>query len=87
MLVICSKKQTMMQKISYIESKYFTVSGYNKFMSNMINNKITDNQLVKKFDITGFIDNTNIDKKIGTITAKGELKAEQGKTVKLQAFD
>ena len=56
-------------------------------MNNMINNKITENQLVKKFDITGFIDSTNIDKKIATIAAKGELKTEQGKIVKLQAFD
>ena len=39
----------MMQKISYIESKYFTVSGYNKFMNNIINNKTKEMQLVKEF--------------------------------------
>ena len=35
----------------------------------------------------GFIGNTNIDKKIVTTAAKAELKAEQFKIVKLQAFD
>ena len=39
----------MIQKISYIESKYFTVSGYNKFMNNIINNKTKEMQLVKEF--------------------------------------
>ena len=46
---LLKKKQIMMQKISYIESKYFTVSGYNKFMNNIINNKTKEMQLVKEF--------------------------------------
>ena len=46
-----------------------------------------EKELVTKSDISGFIDNPDLDKKIGTLATKAELKAEQDKILKLQAFD
>ena len=39
-----------------------------------------------KSDIAGFIDYSDLGKKIPTLTTKSELKAEQGKIVKLEVF-
>ena len=39
--------------------------------------------LVDKSDISWFIDNSHLDKKIATLTAKAELIAERDKTVKV----
>ena len=39
--------------------------------------------LVKKSDISGFIDNSNLDKKIATLATKAELKSEQDKIIEL----
>ena len=44
-------------------------------------------ELVDKSDIFSFIDNSDLDKKIATLATKEELKSEQRKTTKLQAFD
>ena len=85
MLVIKSKKTDYDAKISDIEAKYFTTSDYNKFTNKILDKKIKE--LVEKSDILGFIDNCDLDKKIGTLAAKAELKTEQNKIVKLQAFD
>lgn len=41
---------------------------------------------MKKVVDTGFIGNSNLDKKIAKLTTKPELKAEKDKTVKIQAF-
>ena len=43
--------------------------------------------MVDKSDIFSFIDNSDLDKKIATSATKAELKSEQRKTTKLQAFD
>ena len=43
--------------------------------------------LVDKSDIFSLIDNSDLDKKIATSAKKAELKSEQRKTTKLQAFD
>ena len=43
--------------------------------------------LVDKSDIFSLIDNSDLDKKIATSATKAELKSEQRKTTKLQAFD
>ena len=40
-----------------------------------------------KSDISGFIDNSYVDKKIATLAAKAELKSGQDKILKLTAFD
>ena len=74
-------------KIPDIESKYFTTSKYNKFMNEIIGNKMKEKELVKKSDISGFINNSDLDNKIATLATKAELKAEQDKIVKVQVFD
>ena len=53
----------------------------------MLNTNIKEKELLNKSDISGFIDNSNLDKKIAALTTKAELKAEKDKIVKLQAFD
>ena len=55
-------------------------------MGEILNAKIKQKRLVNKFDIYRFIDNSDLDKKIETLITKGELKAEQDKIAKLQAF-
>ena len=72
---------------SDIETKYSTIFDYNKFTSEILNTKIKEKQLVNKFVISGFIGNSDLDKKIEKLTKKLELKAEQDKVVKLQAID
>ena len=52
----------------------------------MLNAKIKEMGLVDKSDISWFIDNSHLDKKIATLTAKAELIAERDKTVKVQSF-
>ena len=56
-------------------------------MAEILNTNIKEKELLNKSDISGFIDNTNLDKKIAALTTKAELKAEKDKIVKLQAFD
>ena len=56
-------------------------------MGELLNTNIKEKELVNKSDISGFIDNSNLDKKIAALTTKEELKAEKDKIVELQAFD
>ena len=56
-------------------------------MGETLNTNIKEKELVNKSDISGFIDNSNLDKKIAALTTKAELKAEKDKIVELQAFD
>ena len=49
--------------------------------------KIKEKDLVDKSDISGFIDNSDLDKKIVKLATKAELKSEQAKIVKFKAFD
>ena len=43
--------------------------------------------MVDKSIIAGFINNTDLDKKVVTLATKAELNTEQGKMTKFQAFD
>ena len=43
--------------------------------------------MVDKSAIAGFINNADLDKKVAALATKAELKAEQDKIIKLQAFD
>ena len=70
----------MMQKY------YFTSFDYNKFTNNILDAKIKKN-LVNETNTSGFINNSDLDKKIATINEKAELKVEPDKIVKLQSFD
>ena len=44
-------------------------------------------QVVTESDISGFINNSDLEKKITTQATKAELKSEQDKIKKLQPFD
>ena len=43
-------------------------------------------ELANKFDIAGFIDNSDFNKKVAKLATKAELKAEQDKITKLEKF-
>ena len=81
------KKTDYIQKISDIENKYITTADYNKFTKDIVANQIKSKKFVNEFDISGFINNAQLDRKVATLAIKAELKAEQDKITKLQAFD
>ena len=76
----------MMQKIR-AESKYFTTADYNKFTNQTLDAKIKQNNQLINLLFAGFTNNANLNKKIATLAIKAELKEEQDKITKLQAFD
>ena len=80
------KKQIMMQKYQTLK-KIFATSGYNKFTRDILEAMIKWKTLVDKSSIAEFINNAKINKKVGTLATKGELRAEQDKLSKLQASD
>ena len=43
--------------------------------------------MVNEFDTFGFTNNLDLGKKIATLTTKAELKVDQDKIAKLEAFD
>ena len=43
--------------------KYFTASNYNKFTNNILDGKMKNKNIIKKPDISGFIDNSDLGKK------------------------
>ena len=73
--------------LSDIDSKYITTAGDNKFTKNFVDNNIKSKNLVNKSAISGFINNTDLDKKKATLVTKAYIIAEQGKIIKLQAFN
>ena len=81
------KKTNYDLKILDIESKYFTTADYNKFTSQTLDAKIKQKKVIDKSNIADFINNADLHKKKSNISDKTELKAEQDKIMKLQAFD
>ena len=81
------RKSDYDEEILDIKSKYFTATDYNKFTNEKLDLKIKQKQLADKFGIAGFINNSDLNKKVATLATKAELKAEQEKIIKLQAFD
>ena len=59
------------------------MADQNKFISQTLDAKIKQNQLVDKSAIAGFINNAGLNKKVATLATKAELKAEQDKIIKL----
>ena len=80
------KKAVYHAEILDIKSKYFTAAGYSKFTNEKLDLKIKQKGLVTKSDIAGFINDGDY-KKVATLATKSELKANQDKIIKLQAFD
>ena len=75
--------------MSDIERRYSTISDNNKFTSELLDAKIKKT-LLNKSDISGFIMNSDLDKKkkkIATLATKAELKSEEDKIEKLQTYD
>ena len=62
--MIQSLKQIYDAKISVIETKYLSISGNNKYTDEMINVKIKGKQFVDKYNILGYIDQSNLDKEM-----------------------
>ena len=51
---------------------YFTTSDYNKFMSEIIDTKIKE--LVNRSNISRFINDSDLNKKMGNISNKSKIK-------------
>ena len=49
------------EKIKYIEKKYFTTSDCNKFTNDVLDAKIKNKKILNEFGISGFISNTDLD--------------------------
>ena len=73
------KKTDYDAKVLGTESKYITTADYNKYTKNIFANNIKSKGLVDKSDVAGFINNTDLDRKVATLARKAELKAEQDK--------
>ena len=81
------KKTDYHAEIWEIEAKYITTVDWNKFTKNIVDNSIKSKNLVDKSAISGFTKNADLDKKkVATSATNAELKAKQGKIIKLQAF-
>ena len=77
-------------KILEIEEKYFTTADYNKFTSDILDAKMKKKkkkELENTLHISNVIINSFLNTKLAPLATKAELKAEQEKIVKLQAFD
>ena len=82
------KKTDYNSKVSDIEDKYFTASDYNKFTKEILDTKLLKkSRLVDKYDICNLVKISDLNTKLARLATKAELKAEQDKIVKLQAFD
>ena len=81
------KKTDYNAKILDIEYRYFTTADYNKFTSQTLDAKIKQEELFDKSAIAGFTNNADLNKKVETLARKAELKAEQNKITKWQAFN
>ena len=93
MPLLIQLKKDLLQKRDYngkqsdIEAKQFNTSNYNKFTGEILNKKIKQKGIADRSNISGFIDNSNLEKKIATVVTNTELKVKQDRIEKLQAFD
>ena len=69
----------MMQKYQTLEINLFTKS--------IVCNSIKSKSLVDESAISKFINNSDLDRKLATLATKAELKDEQDKIIKFQAFN
>ena len=74
-------KMKLISKLLEIKGKYFSISDYNKFFSDIIR-VIRQNEIVKKADISNLVKDLNT--KLAVLATKAELKAEKEKIVKLK---
>ena len=69
----------MMQKYQTLEINLFTKS--------IVYNSIKSKSLVDESAISEFINNSDLDRKLATLATKAELKDEQDKIIRFQAFN
>ena len=81
MLQTQSKEKTDYDtKILDIESKHIITADYNKFTKDIVGNSIKSKSLTDKSDISGFINSSELDKKIvATLATKADLKQNKTK--------
>ena len=65
----------------------FTASYYKKFANKTIDNKTKEKKSVNEPNISWFIDNSDLDKKIAMVATKAELKAKKDTIVYFQTFE
>ena len=63
------------------------MDAHNKFASQILHAKIKQKKLVDKSAIAGFINNTDLNRKVATPATKAGLKAKQDKIAKLETCD
>ena len=63
------------------------MAAYNNFTSQTLDAKIKQKELVDKSAIAGFINNTDLNRKVAMLATKAGLKAEQDKIGKLETCD
>ena len=73
-------------KINDIEDKHLATYDYNKFASVILYPNITK-KLINESNISGFINDSDLNEKIKTLVTKVELKVKQDKIVKLETHD
>ena len=74
-------------EISNIAKKCFTTSDCNKFTSEILDTKTKEKGLVNKSNFSNLVKNSDLNTNFAVLATQAELKAEQDKTVKLQAFN
>ena len=57
--------------MSDIEASYFATSDYNNFTNKILVTKTKEKRLIYKYEISGFIDYSDLDKKKSTRVTKG----------------
>ena len=70
-----------------IQEKCITKLDYKNFTKEIFGAKIKEKGLVDKSDISNLVKIFDLNTKFATLTAKAELKSEQDKIVKFEAFD
>ena len=80
------KKTDYNAKISNTETKYLTTSDCNKFTGEILRTKIKEKRSFDKSNISNLVKNSDLKMKLTTLARKAELKSDQHKIVKLQAF-
>ena len=75
-----SKNQIMTLKYNKLKENLIN-ADYNKFTSETLDAKIK--KVVGEYDISGLVNNTDLNTTLSTLATKAELKAEQDQIVKL----
>ena len=71
------KKSNYDAKISDIKGRCFTIADYNIFASDILDSKLKPKELLKKYDISNLVKDSDLSTKFSTLTAKAVLKVEQ----------